>query len=449
MSPRLAACAAVVALVAGAAASLASSPAASRGLGEEAARFVPFVHVVGGRAALEGLDPHLKAGYGPHQIQRAYDMGPLYRGGLEGSGARIGIVDAFGSPTIESDLATFDRIYNIAAPPSFTVQQPAGPVPKFNADNSDMVGWAVETTLDVEWAHAMAPKARIFLAETPAAEVAGASGLSQIVSAEEYLISHDHVGVITQSFGVTEQAFPSKLALQSLRGAFFEAAQHHVTVLAAAGDAGASGLRYNGKSYYGHRVTSWPATDPLVTAVGGTAIDLARSGGQLRPAQVWNERGATPRAAGGGVSSVFRRPKWQEGVARVVGSRRGIPDLSLTASCSHPADIFASFDGAFRTLPICGTSLAAPLFAGIVAIADELAGHPLGLLNPTLYSLGRKAAPGLVGVTRGDNTVEIPGSHDRVVVGYRAISGFNLASGWGTVRGAPLVSELARKSIRR
>ena len=96
------------------------------------------------------------------------------------------IVDSFGSPTIKADLAAFDKQFGYPAPPKFTVIAPAGKIPTFNLDNADMAGWAGETTLDVEYAHALAPGANILLVETPVSETEGVTGFPQIVAAEKY-----------------------------------------------------------------------------------------------------------------------------------------------------------------------------------------------------------------------------------------------------------------------
>jgi len=103
--------------------------------------------------------------YEPGQIQQAYHLPALYASGVTGKGATIVIVDSYGSPTIKSDLSVFDRTFGLPAPPSFKVIQPAGRVPSYNPGNSDMVGWAGETTLDVEYAHVVAPGANLLLVE--------------------------------------------------------------------------------------------------------------------------------------------------------------------------------------------------------------------------------------------------------------------------------------------
>ncbi len=221
--------------------------------------------------------------YRPRQIQQAYDLPALYRQGITGRGSTIVIVDSYGSPTVRHDLAVFDREAGLAAPPSLRVIQPAGRVARYRPD-ANREGWAGETDLDVEYAHVIAPGARILLVETPAAENEGTTGFPQIVAAERYVIRHHLGGVISQSFSATEQTFPGRRSLLRLRGAYIEAAAHGVTVLAASGDSGAADLRFNGYDYYLHRVTSWPDSDPLVTGVGGTELRLSAGGRSLRPA---------------------------------------------------------------------------------------------------------------------------------------------------------------------
>ena len=131
--------------------------------------------------------------YEPGQIQTAYNLQPLYQRGVTGRGQTIVIVDSFGSPTIRNDLEVFDKTFNLPAPPSFKIIQPAGAVPPYDPNNSDMVGWAGETTLDVQYAHTMAPGANILLVETPVSETEGVTGFPQIIEAENYVVNH-HLG---------------------------------------------------------------------------------------------------------------------------------------------------------------------------------------------------------------------------------------------------------------
>ena len=384
-------------------------------------------------------------GLTPQQIVRAYNAGPLRKKGIDGKGQTIVIVDSFGSPTIGADLRHFDSYFDLPAPPSFRVIQPAGKVPAFHAGNSNRVGWAQETTLDVEWAHVMAPGARIVLAETPTSENEGTSGFPAIVKAEKYVLRH-HLGqVISQSFAATEQTFSAAsdyASLRDLRGADKLADADHVTVLAASGDNGATSQKANMTDLYTSRAVAWPATDPLVTAVGGTRLDLRANGTRRKPDVAWT-------GSGGGQSIVFGRPAYQNGVSARTGGRRGVPDISMDASCASAVAIYTSFGGVRQWTPICGTSLATPLFAGVVAMADQVAGHGkargLGLINPALYTMAARHDPGIVDVVKGNNTQSFEqGGARHTVHGFAAGSGYDLVSGVGTVNAAEFVPELAK-----
>jgi subtilase family serine protease len=423
----------------------------------------PDVHYLGSNSQQPPTTADCQASYQvacyePAQIQQAYNLPGLYNQGVTGKGTTIVIVDSFGSPTIANDLAVFDQQFGLPAPPSFKIIRPAGAVPRYDSSNSQMFSWAGETSLDVEYAHAVAPGASILLVETPVAETEGVTGFPQIVNAEEYVINHHLGDVISQSFGATEQTFPSGAALQALRGAYIAADRQHITVLSASGDDGATDLGLNEQTFYTRPVTSWPASDPLVTGVGGTQLHLDSNGNQTSPASVWNDtfnasaqdfilgsRGPSPLAGGGGKSIFFSRPAYQNAVRNVVGGSRGVPDVSMSAACNGAVDVYQSFAGeAAGWYPTCGTSEATPLFAGIVALADQVAGHPLGLINAALYTMAARHLPGLVDVTSGNNTVSFTqGGRSHTVPGFTAGPGYDLASGLGTVNAAEFVPELA------
>jgi subtilase family serine protease len=383
--------------------------------------------------------------YSPVQYQQAYNLNPLYRSKITGKGRTIVIVDSYGSPTIRHDLAVFDKQWNFPNP-TLNIFGPPKP-PKFNPGNAAMVGWAEETTLDVEYAHAIAPGANILLLETPVAETEGVTGFPEMMNAEKYVIDHNLGDVISQSFGATENTFPGFArsgysSLLNLRYAFADAARHHVTVLAASGDSGATNDQPDGATLYPYRAISWPSSDPLVTSVGGTQLLLAQDGNKIRPDQVWSD---TYGAGGGGVSSIFARPGYQDRVASVVGGSRGTPDISMSAAVTGGCWVYQSFDPSGPGWEILGgTSEATPIFAGIVALADQLAGHRLANINPALYTLGAlsqiKNDPfqtGIVDVTTGSN------SYGSKVAGYPAGPGYDLASGWGTIDASQFVRALA------
>ncbi len=442
-----------------------AAPTTHRAATTPAVRFVPAVsgHIMKTTTSFPPTTSYCRANLGiscyrPNQYQKAYNLNPLYRDGITGAGRTIVIVDAFGSPTIKADLAVFDKTFGIPDPPKFDVIEPAGAVPPFPQDPfgmDDRSGWAVETTLDVEYAHAMAPGANILLVATPQSETEGVQGLPQIVAAENYVLNHNLGDVITQSFGATENTFPSKHRLLKLRSAVIKADQLGVPMLASSGDDGATDTASDLSSLYPFPVNSWPSADPLTTSIGGTQLDLDGSGTRLSPDVVWNDGyGAT----GGGPSHVFPRPAYQDAVADVVGDSRGTPDISMSAAVDGGAVFYYSFcdysraDPTTGQPPLCGpqwhivggTSEASPLFAGIIALADQAAGRRIGHLNPTLYSLGTdggatSVANGLVDVTSGDNSFA-------GVQGFPALPGYDMSTGLGTVNGNRFVRRLGAAS---
>jgi subtilase family serine protease len=389
--------------------------------------------------------------YAPFQLQRAYDLKRLYKQGLTGRGRTIVIVDAFGSPTAQADLQKFDTDFGLPDPPKFDIIQPAGPVPPFDPTDPDMAGWAEETSLDVQWAHSIAPGANLLLVETPVSETEGVQGFPEIVTAENFVINHHLGDVISQSFGATENTFPSVPALLQLRSAIRNAFAHHVTMLGASGDEGATGFKLNLADLYTHRVNSWPSSDPLVTSVGGTQLHLDAQGKRTAPDNVWNDQALfdAPAAGGGGRSHVFPRPPYQNGVSQAVHGQRGTPDISMSAAVDGGVLVNIGFTGGDGITPgyyiFGGTSEATPEFAGVVAIADQFAHQRLGLLNPALYQLARNHAPGIVDITAGNNTVSFTQEGQTfTVAGFPAVPSYDLASGLGTVDAAKLVHELGR-----
>jgi subtilase family serine protease len=387
--------------------------------------------------------------YTPVQYRVAYDLNSLYRGQatgrqITGAGKTIVIVDSFGSPTIANDLHTFDQQFGFPDPDLQIMQ--FGTIPPFDPNDSTMVIWAEETTLDVEYAHSIAPGAKIVLAETPVAETEGVTGFPEMMNAEQSLINRGIGDVISQSFGATENTFPgfrrgNYSSLLDLRYAFKDAYRHGVTVLAGAGDTGATSYESDGQTLYPYRVNSWPSSDPLVTSVGGTMLDLDQAGNKLAPDTVWNDDAG---AGGGGASAIFSRPFYQIGVTKEVGKSRGTPDISMSAAVNGGCWVYLSFAGAGGAGwdIFGGTSEATPIMAGIVTLVDQQAGHRLGLINRALYELGalhHSGVPdtGIVSVTTGNNTFG-------GVRGFNAAAGYNLAAGWGTIDAAKFVSALAR-----
>lgn len=406
-------------------------------------------------------------------METSYNLNPLYTAGVTGKGVTIAIIDSFGNADMAADLNNFDTQMGLPhmcgeanytcrpGDPTFThvdwngtTEQKAAPPNSQGTGLQARDGWVIETALDVEWAHAIAPEANILNVTTNPAETQGVQGLPAMMDAEQYIVDHHQATVITQSFGTTEQNFDGTQSLLNLRHAYISAAANGVTVLASTGDFGTANL---GKTPIKNPITipfptvNWPASDPLVTAVGGTYLCTDPTTGlgvdstdppvncQANPGQ--REVGWID--SGGGFSSVFTKPDYQDTLpagSTPIGGMRGIPDVAFQASARTAPLVYATEDGGGGWFLVGGTSCSSPQFAGIVALADQEAGHGLGLINPTLYSIG--ADPGRYAAdffdpTTGNNQA------DPNVAGYAATTGWDPVTGLGTPNAANLVPDLA------
>jgi len=379
-------------------------------------------------------------------MRRAYGLTDLVNDGFTGKGQSIVIIDSFGSPSIADDLQVFDAGYGLPDPPLFKVLSPLGTVP-FDPNNSDMVNWAFETTLDVEWAHAIAPGANIVLLTSPVSETEGVQGMPQFLFLEKYALDH-HLGkIISQSWGATENTLftaAGREVFEDFNAFYRRAASEHVTVFASCGDSGSANLKQNLTTFYPFPTVIFPASSPWVTAVGGTSL-FASTNGKYQSETVWNEGAAD--AGGGGISQVFKEPDYQQNNLpasdqALLGGRRGIPDISYNGDPATSILVYLSFlHGAVGYFRIGGTSEGSPQWAGIIAIANQRADHPLGFLNKALYELGNSndAAESFHDITVGNNAQ--PGIPPGIP-GYHATRGWDAASGWGTPRAGELIQQL-------
>lgn len=426
--------------------------------------------------------------FSPQAVQAAYNVGPLYAAGYNGTGQTIAIVDSYGSDTIAHDLHVYDQAFGLqpmcgeegvtCAPgmPTFssislqgTPATLAPPSMSKGTGQEDKSAWALEVSLDVETAHAIAPMANILLVTTPTAETLGVQGFPQMMAAEQYVIDHHLANVISQSFASAEDAFASKQSLLKLRYAFVSAAQNGVTVLGSSGDGGTANIKKSpvgqGGTLIPYPTVEWPASDPLVTGVGGTYLCTDPNNTSARvvdsvdpPVNCQANPGVAEVgwiASGGGFSHVFTKPAYQNTLpagSTAIGSMRGVPDIGLQASARTGALVYISLPPDGNSGLICGsapcstgwydiggTSLSCPQWAGLVAIADQLAGHGLGLINPALYAIA--ADPGhyandFYDVTTGNNQL------DPNIPGYPATTGWDPVTGLGTPNAANLVPDL-------
>src|SRR5215467_1016791 len=227
-------------------------------------------------------------------MQASYNLPPLYAAGNTGAGMTIAIIDSFGNPNMASDLGNFNTQMGLphmcgepgvnctAGMPTFQhfywngkTQVKAPPPGSQGTGQQARNLWALETSLDVEWAHSIAPGANIINITTNPAEILGVQGFPAMMNAEQFVVDHHEANVITQSFGAAEETFGSPQSLLNLRHAFISAAASGITVLASSGDGGSANpykTPIKNPTTYPFPTVGWPASDPYVTAVGGTYL---------------------------------------------------------------------------------------------------------------------------------------------------------------------------------
>lgn len=370
----------------------------------------------------------------PTTLRTAYTF--TYQAGIsDGSHQTIVIVDAYGSPTIQSDLAYFDNnLAKIPHPPSFQVLYSGGK-PSINLNNATQLGWAEETTLDVEWAHASAPGANLILV------VANNDQGSTIQAAQQYAVSLANHGVVSLSFGVQEASInggANNTQIALAHAIYQQAASANVTVIASAGDNGsAGGFAFINPQY--------PASDPNVLAVGGTNLTLFNNG-KYRNEAAWNDGTGcgSPCGATGGAASTIWAPFTNEASVTGDGAHRDVADVSYDAADNAVA-AYIGFSAPGITPGVYamgGTSVGPPAYAGIIAIANQMraaltpAKGPLGYINPELYQVyasqqGTKTPP-FHDVTAGSNIFASG------IVCCSAGGGYDMPTGLGT----PVVNNL-------
>jgi subtilase family serine protease len=340
--------------------------------------------------------PGQPGGLSPQQVSQAYGFNQItfdngtIRG--DGSGQTIAIVDAYNQPNIASDLQTFDATYGLPAPPNFVVvnENGGGSLPAANQS------WGLEESLDVEWAHAMAPGANILLVE------ANSASYSNLMVAVNYARNQPGVSVVSMSWGSGE------FSAESYYNSYFTTPAGHqgVTFIASSGDNGA---------------VEFPSTSPNVLAVGGTQLTTDGAGNYIGEV-AWND-------SGGGISTAEAQPSYQKGVVTQTSAYRAVPDVAYNASSASAYAIYDTY-GYNGWLEAYGTSAGAPQWAALIALADQgraLAGE--GSLDggsqtlPTLYQLPQTD---FHDITSGSN------GH------YSASPGYDLITG----RGSPIADRI-------
>jgi subtilase family serine protease len=416
--------------------------------------------------------PWAPCGLKPGQLRSAYGTASTVASGIDGRGVTVAIVDAFASPTIFEDASTYSQRNDPSHPLARNQFSQNNFRPQRFQKECDIQGWYGEETLDVEAVHAMAPGANILY--TGARSCADAD----LTDAVADIVDHERADIITNSYGIfgegtTQADFRSTIKVHT------QAAVEGIGIYYSSGDSGDES-----DSGYGGPVPSadWPASSPLATAVGGTSLGVAADGSvalehgwttgvsNLDPASnqwVPGGRGDFLYGAGGGPSRLFGQPDYQKGVvpndiARGIGApkRRVVPDVGMVGDPNTGMLV-----GQTQTFPegvsydefrLGGTSLSSPLFAGVMALADQKAGFNHGFANPFLYSLYGTSAfrdikPGpkiavirrnFVNGTDANDGITPPSARtiDADLQSLRTLNGYDTLTGLGAPNGAAFVN---------
>jgi subtilase family serine protease len=393
--------------------------------------------------------------FAPRQLRAAYGIQPLLDHGITGRGQTIVLPEfpppATGSPSsitgtevpavtdVRQDLARFDSRFGL----------PAARLQVVNTLAHAPSPWlaTLEEVADTEVVHAAAPDAAIREVLIPSSDAAS-PGRTAAAVLSALRLGLAQGAVVSLSAGAGEQCFTP--AVTAGADSVLRAAERdHVTVVISTGDSGAAGTPCPGAGTGAVPVkgVDLPASDPLALAVGGTSLQASRTAGAYAGETAWNipppAAGPASRASGGGFSQLFPRPAYQAGIADIEAAR-GIPDVAADADPRTGMALAISGGGQDGILiGGGGTSVAAPLWAAVIALADQYAGRDLGFVNPALYRIGRSASyhQAFHDVTAGTNTVESPA---QAITGFQAAPGWDPVTGWGSPNAQVLVPLLAR-----
>ncbi|MGH3853384.1 MAG: S53 family peptidase [Pseudonocardiaceae bacterium] len=377
---------------------------------------------------------------GPQDILD-YNIGELWKKGIDGTGTTIALIEGWDDPQINDVIKTFDQKYGLPDPDIQTIypsgdghlpaQCPPGMVALGSYGSCD--GWKNELELDVKAAHLIAPYAKILISATPADSEIPDDAASQVAPPEmmralEYIGANHLADAISISDGTGESTYSyGKAEITAQDPGLLAAAAAGIPVLVSSGDCGAVQNLATASVQCGHTTTT-PDTatwddSPWVTAVGGSVPHLDTLGRKLGPDPLWHH-GAF--AEGAGYSSVYLRPGYQDRVSSITrSSMRSVPDITMDSQD--------------------GTSESAPMFAGVLALAAQLNQGSVGPINNALYDvLGpRGASAGIADVVTGNNSTT---SGATLFPGFTATTGFDVASGWGTLDASKFVPALVAET---
>jgi hypothetical protein len=366
-----------------------------------------------------------------------YGVSDLWKTGIDGAGVTVAYVVTNPDPGLAASMATYDTAMNLPPANITDLALPAPGNPSFVCQVECSPG---EDRLDAEAIHSMAPYANIIFVHPSVPETIGIQGWPQVAQAIEMIADQHLADIISVSLGDGETDFindatnptaSAQAAIRSLDPAFLDAAAHNIPVMFASGDCGPTDppvLGDTGQCTPAIGVSAGhPVDSPWVTAVGGTIPNagIATTAGRTAPDALWIARNSNSDAEGAGVSTVYPKPWWQRHNPALDGiTGRAYPDISLDASD--------------------GTSQATPTFAGILALATQLRGDDLGTVNPALAAIGpRGAAAGIIDVPAGYTNTAYG------VTGFPTATGYDIASGWGTIFAPDFVPALVAQIDRQ
>ncbi|GCE17822.1 S53 family peptidase [Dictyobacter kobayashii] len=370
----------------------------------------------------------------PKAMRQAYGIQSLYQKGYTGKGQTVIDIVSFGSPTIQQDMQVFDQTFNLP-PVNLQVIAPLN-VPEYDP-NHDKAGWAGETTLDVQIIHALAPDAKIVLLVSPVAEIEGVTGLPEFRQLEQYAIDNKLGNIVSHSWGASELTFKDAQGQAELKAwdQLLEkgTTQQGMTYFSSSGDNGATDYAdMQGKKIANVATTSFAASSPWVTSVGGT--NLVNNNGVFKE-QAWS-------GSGGGFSQFYSIPSYQQllppATQEQFKNRRGVPDVSAVADPFTGMAVYISGNWTQAG----GTSASAPVWSAIMAIANQMAGRPLGFINPALYKIATSSdyQQAFRDITQGNND-----NLTAKVKGYSATTGWDAVTGLGTPNAAYLIPALIKE----